>query len=110
MTITFTRREFVVGATAALGIMALRGEAVPVQIDQLMSKPLAEHASAKGILFGTALRGEALKNPAYADLVVSQCKIGVPEGGLKWDMLRPAPDKYDFGPGDYYYQFLTRTG
>ena len=111
MTITFTRREFVVGATAALGIMALRGEAVPVQIDQVdMLKPLAEHASAKGILFGTALRGEALKNPAYADLVVSQCKIGVPEGGLKWDMLRPAPDKYDFGPGDYYYQFLNSHG
>ncbi len=111
MTITFTRREFVVGATAALGIMALRGEAVPVQIDQVdMLKPLAEHAEAKGILFGTALGGEALKNPAYANLVASQCRIGVPESALKWNTLRPTPDRYDFGAGDYFYQFSISHG
>jgi endo-1,4-beta-xylanase len=75
-----------------------------------LSKSLGEHAEAKGILFGTALLGAALKNPAYADLVVSQCRIGVPEGGLKWDTLRPTPDRYDFGAGDYYYQFLNSHG
>jgi endo-1,4-beta-xylanase len=109
-----TRREFLVGTAAACA--AARAMAAPnaggvsafPQVD--MSKPLGEHAAAKGILYGTALRGEALKNPAYADLVASQCRIGVPEGALKWSMLRPAPDKYDFGPGDYLYQFLSSHG
>jgi endo-1,4-beta-xylanase len=74
------------------------------------SEPLAKLAEKKGILFGTAVRGEALKNVAYADLVAEQCRIGVPEGALKWDSLRPTPDRYDFGPGDYYYQFLSSHG
>jgi endo-1,4-beta-xylanase len=109
-----TRREFLVGTAAACATM--RAIAAPnaggvsafPQVD--MSKPLGKRAAAKGILFGTALRGDALKNPAYADLVVSQCRIGVPEVALKWNMLRPAPDKYDFGAGDYYYQFLSSHG
>jgi endo-1,4-beta-xylanase len=111
---TLTRRNFLVG-TATAYAMGWAATALDQKVNSGIppvdpSKSLAEHAAAKGILFGTALRGEALKDAAYADLVVNQCKIGVPEGGLKWDMLRPAPDKYDFAPGDYYYQFLNSHG
>jgi endo-1,4-beta-xylanase len=110
-----TRREFLVGTAAACAAIpaivtpnAGDVSAVP-QVD--MSKSLGERAAAKGILFGTALNGSGLRNDkAYADLVASQCRIGVPESGLKWEALRPAPDKYDFGQGDYFYQFLNSHG
>lgn len=106
-----SRREFLVGAAAACATLRAmtaanaQGAPAPPYVD--MSEPLGKHAAAKGVLFGTALRFEALKDPAYADLVVSQCNIGVPEGALKWDVLRPAPDRYDFGAADYYYRILS---
>jgi endo-1,4-beta-xylanase len=74
------------------------------------SKPLRAHAAAKGMLFGTTLGGELLENPAFADLVVGQCSIGVPESALKWNALRPGPDKYDFDAGDYLYRFAHSHG
>src|ERR1700722_5313175 len=114
MPIALTRREFLAGTAAVCA--AVRGFAAPKtaglpvfpQVDT--SKPLAEHAAAKGILFGSAMQGGAVKNPAYADLVSSQCRIGAPESELKWRALRPTPDKYDFSAGDSCYQFLSSHG
>jgi endo-1,4-beta-xylanase len=110
-----TRREFLVGTAAACATMraiAARnagGLSAFPQVD--VSRSLGERAAAKGILFGTALNGNDFKNDkAYADLVASQCRIGVPESELKWKALRPAPDRYDFGAGDYLYQFASSHG
>jgi len=108
-----SRREFLIGTSAAAVTAAFQrttARDVPLFSGTDTSQSLGERATAKGILFGTALRGEALKNVAYGDLVTRQCKIGVPEGALKWDMLRPSPDKYDFGAADYYYRFLNSHG
>jgi endo-1,4-beta-xylanase len=111
--VTLTRREFLVGTAAVCATVrattALDAKQVLIpEVDT--SKPLGEYAAAKGILFGTTLGGELLENPAFADLVVSQCSIGVPESALKWNALRPGPDKYDFDAGDYLYQFASSHG
>jgi len=109
-----TRREFLVGTAAACATMRARATTNAGGVSTLphvdMSKALGEHAAAKGILFGTALGVGPLKDPAYADLVARQCTIGVSENALKWAALRPAPDRYDFGAGDYCFQFLSSHG
>ena len=109
-----TRRKFLIGTAAACA--AVRAMAAPIagevaafpHVDS--SKSLGQHAAAKGILFGTALGVEPLKDPAYANLVGSQCRIGESENALKWNALRPAPDRYDFSGGDYLYQFSSSHG
>src|SRR5262249_25844921 len=74
--------------------------------DQKIS--LQEHAAARGLLFGAALRKKHLcDDQPYANLASQQCGILVPELELKWDMLRPTPDQYDFSGGDWLYEFAT---
>jgi endo-1,4-beta-xylanase len=95
----WTRRSFLMGsaATAAgVGIFgATRALASP--------RPLRAYAADKGILFGSSISGQVLKDSLYADLFTSQCAITVPEGSLKWDTLRPTPYRYDFSGGDWLY-------
>jgi endo-1,4-beta-xylanase len=62
---------------------------------------LRAHATPRGILVGCAVVPELLSNnPQYAGLVAEQCSILVPENVLKWQALRPAPDKFDFHGAD----------
>src|ERR1700719_3350759 len=108
-----TRREFVVGAALACGARTAavsNSERASVLLPVETSKSLGERAAAKGILFGTALGTVALKDAAYALLVAQQCTIGVPESELKWKTLRPTPDQFNFGGGDYCYEFLNAHG
>src|SRR5262249_17516261 len=64
--------------------------------------------AARGLLFGAALRKKHLcDDQPYANLASQQCGILVPELELKWDMLRPTPDQYDFSGGDWLYEFAT---
>jgi endo-1,4-beta-xylanase len=110
-----TRREFVLGTATAFAtikgwaVSGNSGASAFAHVD--MSKSLAEHAAAKGILFGTALNSSGLRsNKAYGDLIASQCRLVVPENGLTWKATRPAPDRYDFGQGDYCQQFSSSHG
>jgi len=110
-----TRRDFLVGSAAVCATLQTMVEPSAGGISDFpqfdTSKSLGERAAAKGILFGTALNGTALKNDrAYTDIIASQCRIGVPESSLKWKALRPAPNRYDFSQGDYLYQFLSSYG
>ena len=63
-------------------------------------------ARSKGRSFGTAVAwneagtGMSLSNPRYADLVRAECGLIVPENEMKWQSLRPSPDRYDFAAMD----------
>lgn len=71
--------------------------------------PLKARASRNGLLYGAAASRKYLQaDPAYAALFANQCGVLVPEGELKWNVLRPTPDVFDFGPADWLYDF-TRS-
>ena len=65
------------------------------------SRSLRAHAAARGLLVGCAVRSTLLDGqPQYATTVAEQANIIVPEDALKWDALRPAPDRFDFRRAD----------
>jgi endo-1,4-beta-xylanase len=70
------------------------------------SGSLRAHATPRGLLVGCAVVPELLSNnPQYSSLVAEQCSILVPENALKWQALRPAPDKFDFHGADAIMAF-----
>ena len=73
--------------------------------------PLKKRADAKGIIFGSAIRQDLLvSEPQLATSFAQQCGILVPEWELKWNILRPAPDKFDFSKADRLAQFARTYG
>src|ERR1700719_4596946 len=74
-----------------------------------LATPLKARASRKGLLYGAAASQKRLEaDSAYAALFADQCGVLVPEGELKWNVLRPTPDSFNFGPADWLYEF-TRS-
>jgi endo-1,4-beta-xylanase len=66
------------------------------------SASLGDLAAQKGILYGSSISKKHLSDdPAYAQLIVQQCKIVVPESEMKWKALRPGPDKFAFQTADW---------
>jgi endo-1,4-beta-xylanase len=107
-----TRREFLVG-TAVAAYATPRGTLSQafLRLSKVAgTKPLSEYGKEKGLLFGTALRYQAVKDVACANLIAGECAIGVPEGALKWNALRPTPNSHDFKEGDVYEHFLASHG
>ncbi len=77
----------------------------------LGKKTLRERALDKGLFFGSA-SGEDKLSPdtAFATRFTKECNILVPEGALKWNALRPAPNKFDFSEGDWLVKFAHTHG
>ncbi|GLS46361.1 endo-1,4-beta-xylanase [Methylobacterium brachythecii] len=75
----------------------------------------ARAAAGPGVLaravYGAAVRGDALANdPAYAEAVAARCRTIVPEGSLKWPVIRPNRETFDFGDADRIAAFAGRHG
>src|SRR2546429_1258337 len=49
-------------------------------------------------------------NPRVTSLIVSQFNTITPENILKWALVHPAPDKYDFDAADRYVAFGSKHG
>ncbi|MEI6159385.1 MAG: endo-1,4-beta-xylanase [Roseococcus sp.] len=59
---------------------------------------LRELARARGMSFGTAVRGQLLEDdPALAALVAREADVIVPEWEAKWDALQPERGRFEFG-------------
>jgi endo-1,4-beta-xylanase len=115
-----SRREFLKSAAAAAAASGLAGIA-PAGFGAIVdprgtgqgqktgfsgADSLRAHATPRGMLVGCAVVPELLSNnPQYASLVAEQCSILVPENALKWQALRPAPDKFDFHGADTILAF-----
>lgn len=71
--------------------------------------PLRDHAGARGLRYGCAVRARHLaEDPAFAALVTRECAVLVPENELKWEALRPTPDRFDFTAADAVLAFAER--
>ncbi len=68
-------------------------------------------APARRIPYGSAVRGDALVDDYdYRTALAERCQLVVPEGGLKWEMIRPSEDRFDFYEGDKLLAFADQNG
>lgn len=88
-----TRREALAGAA---GLIAAIGGA------RAASDPLSlsQAADATGLLYGASIGQEAFADPAYAELYRRETRVLTTENALKFDWLRPAPERFEFGFAD----------
>ena len=124
-----SRRDFLKSATAAAaagGLAAILPAQLSAQTGASQAGPggpgangmaaadftgaasLRAHAAARRMLVGCAVVPELLRNePAYASMVAEQASLLVPENAMKWEALRPAPDKFDFSGADTILAFAA---
>lgn len=76
----------------------------------LQEQSLREAAHAAGILIGTAVRPAQLPEPAYAATLAREFNMVEPEDALKWEVVHPRPEVFDFSEGDQVVDFATRHG
>ncbi|WP_242146382.1 endo-1,4-beta-xylanase [Sphingomonas sp. BAUL-RG-20F-R05-02] len=103
-----TRREAVLGALGGMVAAPLAGEGTS-------SLSLNAIATRKGLSFGSAIASGApgadrgsVANPAYANLVASQCGLVVAENEMKWQALRPTPTTFAFERFDTILRWAER--
>jgi endo-1,4-beta-xylanase len=66
---------------------------------------LRQAADQSGLLIGTAVRAEHLAEPAYASALAKQFNMLEAEDAMKWWVLRPAQNRYDFRQADELVRF-----
>src|SRR5271166_3671298 len=71
---------------------------------------LREAAQASGVLIGTAVRPAQLSEAAYASTVAREFNMVEPEDALKWEVVHPGPQSFDFSQADQIVGFATRHG
>ena len=52
----------------------------------------------------------SITNPAYTAILERECKLLVPENQLKWQWVRPAPDKFEFRAFDAIADYADAHG
>src|ERR1700690_2727744 len=65
----------------------------------------ADHA---GMLIGAAARPAQLSEAAYASTLAREFNMVEPEDALKWEVVHPERERFDFSPGDRVVDFGTR--
>ena len=71
---------------------------------------LREAAQASGMLIGTAVRPAQLSEAAYASTLAREFNMLEPEDSLKWEIVHPEPQSFDFSQGDQIIDFAVRHG
>lgn len=74
----------------------------------LGNTPLKERAASKGLIYGADCGTLDLQSvPELANALVNECSMLV-AGFLKWDILRPTVDSFDFSKGDWFAEFARK--
>jgi len=102
-----TRREGI-AMLAAAAIAPAAAIAAPQQ------RSLHAIAKGRGLRFGSAVsanpRTGSFLNPSYARLLRADCGLLVAENEIKWQFLRPGPDRFNFAPFDAMIGWGDRNG
>jgi endo-1,4-beta-xylanase len=69
------------------------------------AQSLRQEADNAGLLIGTAVRSSQLSEPAYASTLAREYNMVEPEDAMKWWVLRPDADTYEFRQGDELVRF-----
>ncbi|MGO8795635.1 MAG: endo-1,4-beta-xylanase [Candidatus Sulfotelmatobacter sp.] len=87
------------GRVSALLLFAL------VLCSACFSQSLRKEADAAGVLMGAAVRPAQLAEPAYASTLAREYNMIEAEDAMKWWVLRPDRETYDFRQGDEIVRF-----
>jgi endo-1,4-beta-xylanase len=117
MNTLLSRRAFLSGTSGAvLGASPMArsfgwiGDARSASARVPPESSLKEIAVQHGFLYGAAATKTHLSSDtAFAASFVEQCGILVPEVELKWDVLRPAPDAFNFQSADWLQKFAVHS-
>ena len=71
---------------------------------------LREVAESRGMLIGAAVRAAQLSEPAYASTLAREFNMVEPEDALKWEVIHPQPQSYDFSQADKIVDFAAMHG
>jgi endo-1,4-beta-xylanase len=95
---------------AAVGLLALTpGPAGAAGRTEKLAPPLRRLAARHGLAFGAAVRATALQTDAdYAMVLGHQYGAVTAENEMKWAIVHPQPDVYDFRAADVIVSFAGR--
>ena len=85
-------------------LAALLACAIPLPMD---GQTLRQAADRDGVLIGTAVRPTQLSEPAYASTLAREFNMVEAEDAMKWWVLRPSADTYDFRQADELVHFAV---
>jgi endo-1,4-beta-xylanase len=71
---------------------------------------LRDAANASGVLVGTAVRPSLLSEAAYSATLSREFNMVEPEDAMKWWMVRPTAERFDFAKGDEIVRFSEAHG
>jgi endo-1,4-beta-xylanase len=106
----FDRRTTLIGGAALLATTATH--AAPTPADTLKAAA-ATHGRRFGSAFSWSPPGAdagSFANPAYAALLRRDCAVLVPENQLKWQAIRPAPNRFEFARFDAMVAWAVANG
>lgn len=95
-------------ACASAGPQLIRTDVPSVETQDLLEKQSSLRALAlrRGIRLGVAVSVQPLRqDPRYAQTVRQEFNALTPENAMKWDMLRPSRDRFDFADADTLVDF-----
>lgn len=69
------------------------------------AQTLRAAAEARGVLVGAAARAYLLTEDRYVHTLAREYNLLEPENELKWEAIHPAPQTFDFLPGDQLVEF-----
>jgi endo-1,4-beta-xylanase len=94
------RQRAVIGALTAVVTTVFAGHAVAGS-PRGLTPALRDVAPRAGIAIGAAVAHDPLmQDNAYRNLLTSQFNMFTPENAMKWGVIHPAPDRYDFSQAD----------
>jgi endo-1,4-beta-xylanase len=97
------RRQFLICALA-LGFLSPRFGVAGGEMT------LREAAQASGVLIGTAVRPARFSEAEYASTLAHEFNMLEPEDALKWEIIHPEKNRFDFSQGDQILEFAARNG
>jgi endo-1,4-beta-xylanase len=71
---------------------------------------LREAAQSRRLLIGTAVRPEQLSEAAYSSTLAREFNMVEPEDALKWEVIHPERNSFDFSQADQIVDFAIRHG
>lgn len=100
-----SRRDCLGYAIGGVGAATLASCQTSAPKDDRGDIPLKVLAEAKGLRFGTAVNQSQLSDEKYVEIVRRECGSIVAENEHKRHTINPAPDVWNYGPGDAIASF-----
>jgi len=74
------------------------------------TETLRSAGTARKLLVGSAVSTRELREPLFSKLIAEQCSIVVAENAMKWGIVHPDADRYDFSQPDLLVHFAEENG